>query len=200
MRVPRTPMMTLLICLIIQTGCMNNGIEWSELSFTRAKPKTEDLVGTWTPTNETVRDMSRRGKYTISHHELTLSSDGTFSMRNMPDWWSDGFGKSHQRFESGSGTWEIQRDLGPLTTIYVVKLQFPEIWKTVNLSGQKPPYQLHITLGDPDSGEYMLFERTALHAGVLDGASPSNHAEARDSCGTIPGDSWLGAIHPFRNG
>lgn len=45
--------------------------------------------------------------------------------------------------------------------IYVVSLDLPAGDQTVYLARQKPPYQIHITLGDPDSGEYMLFEREA---------------------------------------
>src|SRR5262245_27690321 len=148
---------------------MNNGIEWSELSYTRTEPDLHALVGTWTPTDKTLRDMKDRGHYAISRHELTLLPDGTFSMRNMPDWWTDVWGKSHRKIESGKGTWKIEEDsfvfFGSLKrTTYDVRLAFPEYghYATLHLSGQKPPYQLHITLGDPDSGEYMLFERTML--------------------------------------
>ena len=94
----------LMLCL---SGCMNNGIEWSELSFTREKPNRTDVIGTWVPTAATINDLKQRGGYVISKHELVLRADGTFAMVNMPDWWSDGFGQSKKTFESGSGKWQF---------------------------------------------------------------------------------------------
>ena len=153
----RSPWLPVLV-LILTTACFNIGIEWSELTFTRTRPIDKDLVGTWTPTAETIQDMKRSGGYAISKHELTLSANAAFSMLNMPDWWRDAFGKSHRQFESGRGTWRIE-EANNVYTIYVVNLVFPTHSMRVNLSGQRPPYVMHITLGDPDSGHYMLFEK-----------------------------------------
>ena len=148
----------LALCLLMTSACLNNGIEWSELTFTRTRPSDKDLVGTWTPTSETFQNMKASGGYAISKHELTLSADGTFSMLNMPDWWSDGFGESHKQLESGRGTWRVA-EAKNVYTIYVVNLLFPTGSVTVHVSRQRPPYLLHIILGDPDSGHYMLFEK-----------------------------------------
>jgi hypothetical protein len=83
------------------SGCMNFGIEWSELSYTRKKPNQRDVIGTWVPTAATIKDLQERGRYVVSRHELTLRADGTFVIVNMPDWWTDGFGESKKGFESG---------------------------------------------------------------------------------------------------
>src|SRR5260221_13648523 len=85
----------LMLCL---SGCMNNGMEWSELSFTREKPNRTDVIGTWVPTPTTIKDLKERGGYVISKHELILRADRTFAMVNMPDWWSGGFGQSKKNF------------------------------------------------------------------------------------------------------
>src|SRR5262245_64398972 len=63
-RIPAT-LMLLLATLALAAGCMNNGVEWSELDFTRTKPRLEDLVGTWVPTESTLNDMWKRGDYMI---------------------------------------------------------------------------------------------------------------------------------------
>ena len=145
---------------LLTTACMNNGIEWSELDFTRSKPDEEDLIGTWTATKGTIRDIKDRGGYSQSDPKLILSADGTCTVTDMPDWWRGGFGESHKQFESGSGKWNIEKDEN-VWKIYVLALKLPAGHQAVHLARQKPPYQLHITLGDPDSGNYMLFEREA---------------------------------------
>lgn len=150
---------TLLVLLpLLTTACMNNGIEWSELDFTRTKPSQADLVGTWSATKETIRDIQRRGKYEKADPKLILSADGTCAVTDMPDWWRGGVGESHKQLESGQGKWRIEEDKN-VFRIYVVSLELPAGNRTVNLNRQKPPYQIHITLGDPDSGTYMLFDR-----------------------------------------
>jgi len=152
---------TLLVLLpTLTTACMNNGIEWSELDYTRTKPNEADLVGTWTATKETVRDIKDRGGYAKSDPKLILAADGTCAVTDMPDWWRGGFGESHREFESGQGKWQIEED-DNVVKIYVLGLELPTGHQTVHLARQKPSFQIHITLGDPDSGNYMLFEREA---------------------------------------
>src|SRR5262249_14445569 len=87
-------LLTMFSFALLLSGCINNGIEWSEWSFTRTKPNPSDLVGIWAPTDATIKDMKEQGAYTISIHQLILRADGTFEMINMPDWWKDGFGGS----------------------------------------------------------------------------------------------------------
>ena len=139
---------------------MNNGIEWSELAFTRNKPNQADVLGTWVPTAATIKDLRERGGYAVSKHQLILRDDGTFAMVNMPDWWLDGVGQSRKSFESGSGKWRFYQDHDPWT-VWAVELEFSKfvIPNAIHLQRQKPPYLIHITVGDPDSGHYMLFEK-----------------------------------------
>ncbi len=148
------------LCLLIGLLLIGCGSEWREFTFTKAKPRKSDLIGTWVPTSETLKDMKNRGKYSISKHELILRADGSFSLINMPDWWKDGFGVSKKGFESGSGTWDvIQEDKGILGKTWEVKLNFPTYWTHFNLLHQAPPYLIHCYIGDPDSGTAMIFER-----------------------------------------
>ena len=149
-----------LLLALFSSGCMNTGIEWSELSFTRNKPNQSDLLGSWVPTAATIKELRERGGYIVSKHELIFRADGTFAMVNMPDWWKDGVGQSRGSFESGSGRWRFYKDHNPWT-VWAVELDFPRfvIPNAIHLQGQKPPYLIHITVGDPDSGHYMLFEK-----------------------------------------
>jgi len=150
------------ICLFLPlvlflSSCMNNGIEWSELSFTRNKPNPSDVIGIWVPTAATIKDLRERGGYALSKYELNLRADGTFEMVNMPDWWKDGFGQSNRSFDSGSGKWRFYED----RTVWAIELDFSKyvVPNAIHLQRQKSPYLIHITVGDPDSAHYMLFEK-----------------------------------------
>lgn len=157
---PRVMLLAGLGISLALNGCMNNGINLSELSFTRAKPNPTDLIGTWVPTNATIADLKENGKYVISTHELTLKADGTFSMVNMPDWWRTNFGESKKGFDSGGGKWQLYADKDPWT-VWAVELDFPKftVPNAIHVTHQKSPYLLHIWVGDPDSGHAMLFEK-----------------------------------------
>ena len=149
------------LAVVVFSGCFNNPpINPAELNFTWRQPNRADLVGTWVPTSATLEDMRDRGGYPISKHELVLLDDGSFSMLNMPDWWSDGFGRSRKGFESGSGTWSISQQ-GSWCVYLVFKSPITRsgYGVSLNLRRQKPPYLIHIFLGDPDEWQAILFER-----------------------------------------
>jgi hypothetical protein len=141
------------------TGCLRPRPVWRELHFTRSKPAETDLIGTWRPSPDTLKDIRNRGKYPAAEHELILRPDHTFSMRNMPDWWSDGFGESHGKFESGDGTWELASDKN-VWQIWVLRLRFPRWSTSIHLYRQRPPYLIFVRVGDPDIGDAMFFERS----------------------------------------
>ena len=139
------------------SGCP--AIDWKEINFTRAKPAIENIVGTWIPTSDTLTYIRRKGGYPVVKHELIIRANGSFSMRNMPDWWSDGFGESKKGFESGDGVWRFRQDSN-IWTIWLIELEFSYGISSVHLYKQGPPYLIFIRVGDPNNGEAMFFERS----------------------------------------
>ncbi len=137
-------------------GCP--AVDLKELQFTRTKPTETELVGTWRPTDNTLKEIRGRGRYPVETHEIILRADHTFSIRNMPDWWSDGFGYSHGQFESCEGTWGLGASKGPWQ-IWMIWVRFGPGTRSINLYRQRPPYLIFIRIGDPNNGEAMLFER-----------------------------------------
>lgn len=136
-----------------------HGIQWSELDFTRHRPSRADLIGKWVPTPVSLRDMKERGGYAISKHELDLHADGTFSVINMPDWWNNFGGESHRTLQSGSGVWSVQQEDDGVA-VWLIYLDFVDRHRiSLNLRHQKPPYSIHIMLGDPDTGRAMLLKQ-----------------------------------------
>lgn len=146
---------------LLMAGCP--AVDWKEFRFTRKKPAEIDLVGTWRPTPTTLKEIRDRGHYPAATNEIILRADHTFSMRNMPDWWKNGFGESHGQLESDDGTWQLEaaRDVWK---IWVVGLRFRWGTTSINLYRQHAPYLIFIRVGDPNNGEAMFFERGAAEA------------------------------------
>jgi hypothetical protein len=144
--------------MLLSAGCYNPTEIVEELQFARQKPNETDLVGRWVPTPSTLDDMRTNGGYTISTHELVLNADRTFSMKNIPDWWATDFGDSKRGFRSASGRWALAwatggHDWGVDLVVGTSGIGF------VHVRNQKPPHLLHIGIGDPDNGHFMLFAR-----------------------------------------
>lgn len=145
--------------IFVMTLAACHGIQWSEVDFTRHQPSKTDLIGRWVPTPASLKDMRERGGYTISRHELDLHADGTFSVTNMPDWWSSFGGESHRILQSGSGVWTIQQEDDGVA-VWVIQLDFADHHRiSLNLRHQKPRYLIHVMLGDPDTGRAMLLQQ-----------------------------------------
>ena len=104
--------------------------------------------------------MRERGGYDVSKlTRITLSDDGSFEIVNMPDWWNNGFGDSQRGFSSFSGRWALSNNAG----YWRIGLSFFNTRRFINLVGHKlggsPPYYLEVLVGDPDSGDKMVFVR-----------------------------------------
>jgi hypothetical protein len=134
--------------------------------FTTEKPQTSNVVGRYTLKDQTLTSggLSALGGRSCL---VVLAANGTFTATNVPP---SVFGAPPTNFlgslVTGSGTWRIDRvggvdnGRGSVKThwgIYLdsqaTKMQPP------GLTGNKPPYGLIYTLGDPDSGTVMIFER-----------------------------------------
>ncbi len=135
------------------SGC---GGAYQELQFTSKQPKLADVAGVYVPDANTLKFMAREGGYSISKHEITLLTNGIILLFNMPDWWTNGFGESNKKLESTNGTWALEKSRNNWQPV----LKFGDgVNMGIHLVGQSPPYKLHMYVGDPDSGVYMLFER-----------------------------------------
>ena len=111
---------------------------------------------------------------------IRLNEGGTFSAQDLPNWWNcvtrmlPGK-KEYSRawvLMSGSGRWTLMKEQGD----WVVRLDFPKLpgsphglLAPVRLCGQEPPYRLAVIVGDPDEGQFLLFEREAAREKVAQG-------------------------------
>ena len=148
------------VILLFLVGCP--AVDTKELNFTRKKPENADLVGTWTPNSDTLKEIRTRGHYPQAQHEIVLRADGTFSIRNMPDWWTNGFGESGRTFSSFDGRWDLEEGKDGWT-IWEIALRTPTFGTSINVYQQKPPYSLFIRVGDPNNADAMIFDRTSTN-------------------------------------
>jgi len=130
-------------------------------SYTSSKPNEGDMIGTWTPNSATLKDMSQRGGYDTSKSipKLIVRADGRIDLLDMPDWWLDPFGRSSHTIRSDFGTWKLKQHGDKAWWELSLDLR-DQGGRIVQLRGERPPYSIHFTLGDPDEGDAMVFLRT----------------------------------------
>jgi hypothetical protein len=134
-------------------GC--HGVSPAELDFTRAEPAKSDVIGKWALTSDSLKEAKRS---TSSMQELDLREDGSFSVVDLPTS-PDAAGASPEGLLSGSGVWHLDRDQDGFA-VWVINLDFANHHReTVHLRHQRPPYLIHIFMGDADSGRAMLLKR-----------------------------------------
>jgi hypothetical protein len=147
---------TLCAIALLATSCGNVA---RSLNLTRTKPETPDIVGVWIPDQATREYMRTKGGYDTSlETRLILEDDGDVKVLNMPDWWGNGFGVSKGSMQSEQGNWRLYQSPG--SGSWEVRISLPSGTKFMSLLGQKPPYNIFLYVGDPDSGEVMTFTRS----------------------------------------
>jgi hypothetical protein len=156
------PRRTLFLLVLFSSACQYDPFAHE---YTTSRPAESDLPGTYRPDRETTQRIKQEFGVVIDPScELTLRSDRTFNIREMPRCW---FVASNEDCAAGTedvaGTWELtpqqQRWAVRLTKRSMVagvdhSYSFPAM-----LRGSEPPYLLHFIIGDPDSGNGLAFAR-----------------------------------------
>jgi hypothetical protein len=129
------------------------------------QPAIQDLVGVYRLTDAS-QDFLRTTKHykAIVSSEIELKSDSTVSIRNLPDCAVDGFGDSGGRFLSGDGRWRIKHDPTAASIDLVIDpggslKDGGYLGSWMKIRRRWPPHVLQITVGDPDSGQSIEYER-----------------------------------------
>jgi hypothetical protein len=121
--------------------------------YTTTEPKNEDVVGVY------VLDqfhLSQEAGTAHSDVKVELRANGTFTATNVPPSKIETIDKTFfHSLQSGSGKWE-KAETGTLAysnkTTWGVNLNTPDNrFYPASFTGDKPPYGMIFTLGDPDS-------------------------------------------------
>jgi len=164
--VRRSAIMRTLLCLaavVLLQGCQYD--PYAHI-FTTEKPQTNAVVGRYLLKDQTVVSgglSAMRGRPCV----VELAADGTFVATNVPAFV---FGAppitSLDSLVSGRGTWRLEsvggvdNGSGKIKTCWGAHLdsQSPRI-QSPGFTGDRSPYGLIFTIGDPDSGTVMILER-----------------------------------------
>ena len=149
--------------LVLLLGCQYDPYAHT---FTTEKPQTNDVVGRYVLNGQTIVSgglSAMQGRNCF----VELAADGTFVATNVPPFV---FGAppitSLSSLVSGAGTWRLESvggvdsGTGNIKTHWGVRLESQPIqFDAPGFTGDKPPYGLIFTIGDPDSGTVMILER-----------------------------------------
>lgn len=164
------PFLALLCCLLASCRpppLMSYPWFWD---YTRDKPKESDLMGKYQPLKIRLStDLAKQVRE--KEPSLVLNADHTALLSNFPRF--DGFGDQIECKRSGIADWSLGKGLGASDGW---QLEFSDyrpsaaasacgqedsIWPVL-LLGQKSPYRLYLTVGDPDSDNGIEFQKVAL--------------------------------------
>jgi hypothetical protein len=153
------------VCVVamfaLLSGCPVN---LDTADYPTVRPKDADVAGTYKPTPAAAKYIQQVGKYPAADISIVLAADGKATIMNIPDWWMDGFGQPHGKFDTGQGKWRLEKP----QSYWELELN----WRSTSASGahsgaetsldlvgKQPPYLIRMWLGDPDSGHTMEFVR-----------------------------------------
>jgi hypothetical protein len=160
----------LLVSLIVVatlplSGCALSGFSpfayphWWD--FTKQRPKNSELVGSY---HAFKKSGSPSGVTSIANITVQLNADGTAQIASIPI--HDGFGEKKLCDLSASGKWLVDGS-SRAWALEVVKLVDvksagncpPNSNLPFFILGQREPYRIYLTIGDPDSDEGIEFRR-----------------------------------------
>jgi hypothetical protein len=103
--------------------------------------------------------ITNEGHYSLAAPSITLLSNGTIVITNIPDWWLAGFEpRPPGGFDLGRGTWSVQKhqEWWALSVGFKDTTQFASFSNKLEgfsaemmLIGEKPPYKIYLIVGDP---------------------------------------------------
>ena len=129
--------------------------------FTEVKPNVSDLVGTYALDSQSIDMLGRNYQVPPPGSRFILRSDGTFTIQNVPSCWRSAAGCTRET-ETADGQWEIRKH----QEWWAVQLSCDNISGNkadygipAMIRGDHPPVLFHFSVGDPDSGEGLAFQK-----------------------------------------
>jgi hypothetical protein len=150
------------VVLLLLTACQYDPFAHT---YTTLKPKPEDIVGKYVLTNQTMLPGGARA-IPGERPYLELRADGIFNAIGAAPRIDFPRTNYFEKLVNVSGKWDVQQ-IGTIDNGFknlqphwglALRTDSVEL-EPVGLMGEKPPYALIFTLGDPDSGWAMLYAR-----------------------------------------
>jgi hypothetical protein len=157
-----------LLCLAL---CACQGNPWVN-GFLKTAPKPADLVGSYSVTRDSLErrieltDPSGKRQVLVVPVDgrIVLTPDQKLGFHHVPDIGQDG----RPCTITGAGTWQlITNDMFWMINVHVNRVDYnpsADACRAIYdnqfaIYGQRPPYRLHITIGDPDSADAVQFAK-----------------------------------------
>ena len=144
----------LLLCLV---ACQRD--PWA-YGYLTGRVAEKDIVGTYFIDVDSRERAAVRRLVVKSSARIVLAGDHRAEFVDLPED-LDG----HSALVTGRGTWRIDKNDGFTTVLAtIVKAGFAEgraneFGYVLQLYGKGAPYKLHLTIGDPESGDVVQFEK-----------------------------------------
>lgn len=123
--------------------------------YAKTKPNQQSFVGGWLLKKNPV------GGTPTKPPTVTFAADGAFKATEYPGKALDEFSRG-KSFVDGNGTWAIEQH----QSFWVLRIHWQVIdgvqqgyGDMLHILNDRPPYVLHHIIGDPDSGEALVFEQ-----------------------------------------
>jgi hypothetical protein len=131
--------------------------------FTTSEPRESALVGRYTPDAETTERLRSVLSISVSPAAaLVINADHTFTAHDLPNCWISQSFDCAAGTEAWAGTWSLRRH----QEWWSIQLHITSrngrstsYGLPAMLRGDGPSYLIHLTIGDPDSGNAVAFER-----------------------------------------
>jgi len=164
---------TLLTAILLSAVCTSCQYDPWAGGFATKEPSRQDVVGTYRVDSDSLQQkFINNDLKTLTLRPtaaITLNADGTARFVDVPFYWPS---IKVQCFYSHPGSWSLARIDGYWKVEVVIKVhpadsshcppgQSNEFGEAFDLYGDKPPYKLHLTLGDPDTGDAVQFEKVS---------------------------------------
>ena len=150
----------LLLAVVLLAGCQYDPFAHE---FTSRRPAEDSVVGRYVPDSASGARLRSRFKIEVSPFtELVLNSNGTFVARGLPNCWFSTF-DCVTGSDGWAGSWTLQQHQDWWAVALRITARNGERMSSYHLPvmirGERPPYLLHLTIGDPDSGDALAFQR-----------------------------------------
>ncbi len=129
--------------MLVLLGCESCG-NLMQPDYTRSNSLTKDEL-----TGEYIAEVTPTQRRDLIHSSLILTK-AKFSVRNLPDFWSDPDFRWNGSIISESGTWAVTREAGTSWTISLHPNGSKFTDRIFSVLGSAPDHDLYLSIGDPD--------------------------------------------------
>jgi len=145
--------------LILTTGCQYDPYAGE---MTTEQPKVKDVIGAYQFKEQNISQVhiNKRGEKAT----IVLNADGTYQANNIPNVF-DLPDTATCTYISAKGKWKIseiggvERWSGLKPEWGITLTSIDKNLENIGFTGEKAPYGLMVTFGDPDEGTVMRFEK-----------------------------------------